>query len=160
MFTFEVDDASLTAFGRRFRAAKLKNVTKALEDIKREYQYEFLRQQANNTRSGRWAPLSVAYFIRKEREYSDPDFPEVRYLSLLRRTGEMLEGYVQGVMIDNNRYTVTANFPARPDLRKRAKSHQGVIGLPKGGVARPFNLQRFDAIAKKIMKDALVKNNG
>jgi hypothetical protein len=156
LFSVKIDDESLKAFGRRFRRAKLKQVDIALGEIRREWQADFVRQQRQYASGGTWAPLSPAYRERKERERGDPRFPEVRFVSLLKRGGAMLDGYINGITIDPTNYTVTIPFPTG-SLGVRARAHQGVSGRPVNMPARPFHTDRFARLANRILRDALAK---
>lgn len=154
LITVEIDEDTLTAFGRRFRRAKVKQVDLALGNIKAQWQSEFIRQQRLFDRNGTWEKLSVDYLKRKIREYENHD---ISYLSLLKRTGIMLDGYVKGVAIDDIHSRVIANFPSDDRARVRAMAHQGITRRPKNMPARPFDLQKFEKIATKIMRDALTR---
>jgi len=161
MFKINVDPETLNAFGQRFRRGKQTQVKQALDEIRAQWQLEFVRQQKRLSKT-KWPLLSIPYLLRKNREYSDrARFPEVKYTTTLKRSGRMLDGYIQGIQVNTANYSVNIKFPVDPfgsDKNGiRAKAHQGVIGRPRGMPARPFELEKFQAIGKKILTEALKK---
>lgn len=160
---FTISDESLKEFGRRFRAGKEKNVKDSLANIKREWQAEFIRQQRRLQNV--WTPLEKKYGERKTHEYYSAKGKlahgntsgQVRYNTILRRTGVMLAGYISGIQIDEGNYSVSIPFPEGA-AGVRAKSHQGVIGLPPGVKnIRPWDTDKFVKEAEKQIREALLK---
>lgn len=160
MIDIELERKSLDGWtvgiSKKFR----KNFETATEDIRRDWQAELYRQQQTRG-DGTWAPLSKEYRDRKSAEYRDGKIP---YNSTLRRTGVMLAGYVNGISFDrtNTRVEVSMPFPQNvaSDGRVaiRAKSHQGVIGQPRGVPIRSFNIERFKTIATDHVNEAMRKS--
>lgn len=165
LFTVEIDDNSLLEFGRKFRRGKQNAVAKALDEIRRDWQQEFVTQQRNFHRSKRWPDLNPDYLDRKRYEYSNRSrYPEVRYVTTLKRSGRMLARYISGIQVDTSNYSVSIPFPIDPFGRDkqgiRALVHQGVVGQPKGVPVRPWDVNRFGSIADRIIRNALTRDNG
>jgi hypothetical protein len=105
-----------------------------LKLIKREWQSELVRQQASL--QSVWTPLKRtpkgrSYYERKRHEYfgSKGHGGAVRFLSILKRTGHMMDGYVSGIIVDNNALTVTIPYP-----NTAARVHQEGP-LPPGSIS-------------------------
>lgn len=172
---FTLDDASLNAFTSRFGRNKKRHIKQALAEIKREWQAEFKRQDARMQKV--WTPLKTwvdgktatknatgidprSYAARKRRAYyrGKGGKSDVRYLRILKRTGRMLDGYIQGIEINDIDYTVSIPFPEEAELR--ARSHQGRgVGLPRGVLStRPYDLERFEFTASRALRRALTRD--
>jgi hypothetical protein len=152
---------ALSDFARRFRTSKEKQAHLALDEIRRQWQLEFVRQQKRLS-STQWPKLSVDYLERKTREYEDNEnHPDVRYLTTLKRTGAMLDGYIHGITVNSATFQVTINIPNNRTHSDpngiRAYVHQGLggIGKPRGMPRRPFQVERFAAVGKQVLTDAL-----
>lgn len=161
MFTFKIDENSVEIFGKRIEDATKGKIKKGLGDIKREWQKEFVRQRARlqskwtklkgyTIKDGKRTGEKGSYYARKREEYLHHR-NNVRYLSILTRTGEMLEGYIQGIRVDNINLSVEIPFP-----NLRAEVHQGIREKPRGMLAyRPFEVEKFEDIAIRIMDEAI-----
>lgn len=148
-FTRRSLDGWVAGVSRKFRH----NLEIAQEEIRRDWQYELIRQ-SQTSGYGTWPSLNPKYEARKDKEHASGKFV---YNSLLRRTGEMLDGYVDGIEFDLSRTTVfvTMYYPSNPKVEKYAMSHQGDIGQPVGVPERPFDLDRFEEIARDRIDDAM-----
>jgi hypothetical protein len=159
MITVDVNRNSLdqwqAGISRRFR----KNLEDAQSQIRQLWIQELYRQQKSRG-DGTWALLNPIYAKRKAREYASNENKDVRYNSILRRTGKMLDGYAKGVQFEttNSRVSVIMPFPsddARVNLR--ARSHQGDIGQPRGIPIRAFDIEKFKEIALDKFNEAMRK---
>ena len=160
-----VDDAAITAFGRRYRASKEKQIKRALGEIKREWHAEIVRQ-FDTFPSTRWHPLKTKprnYQKEKERDFNNPKKPEVKYNTILKRTGRMFDGYLRGIRIDEVNFRVIIPFPRAAGgdkkINVRAKVHQGALLPPPGLRPRPLDNERFSAIASEIINAAVRKDS-
>jgi hypothetical protein len=155
---FTVNEDTLEIFGNRFADAKKSQIRRGLESIKREWQSELVRQQASL--QSVWTPLKRtpkgrSYYERKRHEYfgAKGKGGAVRFLSILKRTGHMMDGYVSGIIVDNNALTVTIPYP-----NIAARVHQEGP-LPSGVLAlRPFDTTKFIDKAINIIDDAIDGN--
>lgn len=156
---FTINEASLKEFGRRWRSAKEAHIKDALGAIKREWQAEFVRQ--HNRLQKTWTPLEKKYASRKLYQFRKGKIP---HNTILKRTGTMMAGYINGIRIDDVNYNVSIPFPSGRGKRSgkiivRARSHQGVIPLPPGVKdTRKFELDKFAVIARREIRRALAKN--
>ena len=162
LISFEIDDNSVDVFGKSIEDASKASIKRGLSETKRAWQAELVRQQRRLRSS--WTPLKKipkgkSYFDRKQYEYYSGKSKngKVRFLSILKRTGRMMQGYVNGIRIDNVNLKVEIPFPLGAEVR--AKVHQGLLPLPTGVLAhRPFELEKFEDLAIDIMSDAITKD--
>lgn len=158
MINVKVDEDSLASVASTFKKKFTKNVQEANREIAREWGELLIRQQRRFHRSLRWPPLSKEYLDRKRKEYRKTD---VRYLVTLKRTGRMLNGYLEGIQ-SNVRFSdgtlgVIMPFPVG-EAGIRARAHQGVTGRPQGMPARPFDVEEFEELAVKKLEEAIDKS--
>lgn len=154
MFKFQVNEQSLDKLVLRLFNNIDKNLEQARSEIRTEWGREIYRQQLEFHRSSVWPALNPAYQARKTRELGWPG-------TTLRKTGEMLRGYVNGIRTNasfpDGSDGVSMPFPAG-EAEIRAKAHQGVIGQPVGMPKRPFDVDRFHTIAVDKYKEAIKKS--
>lgn len=153
MFEFTLDEQSLAFFQKNLSEDLESEINFGLERIWQRFGAE-LERQRRTSGDGYWEPLEPEYWKRKEKSFPNR--------GMLDRTGFMMLGYLNGISIDYVNYTVTVPFPTGKDrfghdVAIRAKSHQGVIGQPKGVEERPFNLEPLEDIAVDVMREALAK---
>jgi hypothetical protein len=162
LFRFEINQNWIRGFGDRFRRGKTNAVNKALDEIRRQWQLEFVRQR-NRLSKSKWPPLAVDYLLRKLAERDSDNHPDVKYTTTLKRSGRMMDKYMQGIQVDGNAHTVTIKIPRDPYGRDqqgfRAFVHQGLVGRPKGVPIRAFELDKFERIGFQVLRDALEKND-
>lgn len=147
MLSVDLHGDNLREFGRRFRRYTRKHVGIALEDVKNQWRNEFITQQREF--QNEWEPLSDAYAKRKNKEYFRR---RINHNIILSRMGDMIDGYIQGVIVDLPSNSVSLQYPAG-DVGIRAKAHQGEIGQPKNMPIRPFDLDRFEEIAYRRFQE-------
>lgn len=183
LLKFTIAPESLTAFGIRFTSDKKRQVRIALYNIRREWVVALARQQ--EAFQGGWAPWSTygghelssrsnskgrkiggkvtqrwrSYAQRREAEKRRPP-AGVKYFTILKRTGRMMDRYLKGIRVDESRYAVIIPWPSSGTSDKsvtiRAKVHQGVLEQPKGSKGpRPFNIAEFDQLARTIINAAI-----
>lgn len=172
------DSATLERFKLRFQKKSKEKVAKALNAVKREWQQEFRRQDVSM--QSQWLPLktwvthrsdkkrssripakidSDSYYARKLKAYQSGKRNKdqfVKYLRILKRSGLMLDHYINGIRVNNTALTVTIPYPKSPYVNIRAKVHQGEYRLPFGVRAhRPYNLDRFRFVADREIRREL-----
>ncbi len=146
-------DGWRTNIYRRFR----KQLEIAQADIKVEFAREIFRQQLTRG-DGRWENLNQVYDLRKEKEYPGRE--------ILTRTGDMIAGYVAGIdtPLTKTRVSVVMPYPGvegDPDrINVRARSHQNDHRQPEGVPPRPFDVEKFQAIATKRINEAMRRAAG
>ena len=149
MFDFTVDTKSLNKFRDKFIGSIGENMSQALDNIRVEWGYTLHKQQLRFHRNGNWVELSPAYKARKDKEFKSRAKTEARYNTMLRRTGKMLKGYVEGMHID-----IVNNKIEMPYSDRYARAHQlGYGNLP----ARPFEVEEFHQVAVNEFKKAIAK---
>ena len=139
-------DDWVTGISRRFR----KRAEEAQADIRQLWIAELYRQQATHA-DGAWQALDPIYATRRQKTFgTDPN-------SILLRTGDMLQGYVNAISFMTTQSMVSARmeFPFDPKLQVIAESHQDVRKQPKGVPARPFDVEKFQVIAINKMNEAM-----
>lgn len=167
MIRIAIDEDTFAKFGQRYRRGKINAVKKALDEIRAQWQLEFVRQQSRLSRS-KWPRLKgfpittgKTYYARKRRELYSHKHPEVHFLTPLKRSGRMLDGYIKGIQVNTQDLFVRVPIPIDPfgnDKRgRRALVHQGLVPAPPGVSARPFELDRFQLVGQRILKKALTK---
>lgn len=171
LISFTISQESLDAFAKKFGDDKKAKVKTALGEIKREWQTEFVRQDKRmqsvwtplkgyvTSKTGQQQPKSRSYLARKTREYyshkARAGSGPVRYLRILKRTGTMLDKYINGIHIDDVNVTVSIPFPSGAE-GVRARSHQGITPLPFGVLStRKYDLSRFKDVAEREIKRAM-----
>jgi hypothetical protein len=157
MINVAVNEKSLNRLTKVFGDSITRNVEDANSEIGTAWAALLVNQQRRFHRSLRWPPLDPTYLARKRRMYRKSD---VRYLVTLKRTGRMMEGYLEGIQ-SNVRFSdgslgVSMSFPPG-DVGIRAMVHQDVVRRPKGVPARPFDLDEFTELAVKTMDAAIKK---
>ncbi len=148
--TFEITGNKILEFVKRFEDDTETAFREGLQDIRRDLLIELDNQQKSRGR-GKWESLSAKYAKRKSREYQQGKFP---YNSLLKRTGEMVRGYVQSAEIDEGNLSVTLNYP-EGKLGIIAASHQGDIGGPRNMPPRPFDIEALGRKAERTIRKIL-----
>lgn len=143
-------DGWALGISKRFR----KNLEVAQGQIRQEWQAELYRQ-SNTAGDGNWAPLGPVYKERRDKKY-----PELEG-TMLRRTGEMLEGYVDSITFytTNTEVSVVMYYPQRNSkVLQRALENQGEEENPHVP-ARPFDIGKFQDIAIARFNEAMKKSS-
>lgn len=156
MIDFNVNRKSLddwqAGISRRFR----REAEIAQEEVRRLWMAELINQ-SDTGGYGEWEELSPSYAKRKQRDY---DQGRIAHNTLLRRTGDMIQGYITGITPFITRGIIGVRMPFPEDhTRRRAMVHQGeafAVGVP----ARPFNVEIFEEIALDIFNEAMSKAAG
>jgi hypothetical protein len=180
-----IGENTFARFAERFTSGKKKQMRLVLQEIKRAWQAEFVRQDISQQKN--WVPLKTwvgskkprknsksgidpqSYAARKKREYYSGKSTggQVKFLRTLKRTGVMLDKYIKGIQVNDAGFRVTVRFPndTKGNFYKksdavgtRARVHAGRKRLPVGVLsAREYDLSAFKKIAKKEIERALTK---
>lgn len=141
MFRYRLRQGTVDKFADKFGEDAQENIRKALQDITMEWGQEIFRQQRRRGRSNAanpWTPLDPYYAERKKEDYEEGR-NGVKYRTILRRTGRMLDAYRDLIYADYSRNAVEIPYPTI-----YARYHQeGTYKMP----ARPFDVEPFRRIA-------------
>jgi hypothetical protein len=164
MFEADIKRKSLddwrAGISRKFR----RRLIVAQEDIRRDWINELNRQRLTFVAQGRWEPLSTEYEKRKTSEYNRGKIP---YNSMLKRTGEMLAGYVGGITFEVTKGLVSVAMPYPGDAYDLSAVDFSKNGVPRAGPGtkarahqegprrRPFDVDAFLDIAWDRLNEAM-----
>lgn len=154
MFEFRIKNEELDRFIQNLEQRAEARIDRALYDVQTEWRVEFDRQQRRLRYN--WTALRPRYQEEKDQAYRQRARTGVRYNSILKRTGRMLEGYKDDITVNLYDKSVVVYYPtiyARVHEKGSGRTNAGHGNIP----ARPFEWFRFTRRAQAVLEKALVE---